>query len=288
MDSFDIFIVNYSWLSKALEYAPRSTFKILDTHDKFSGRKEMLESLGLHPEILLHRPRRRSASRSTAPTSSGRSSPRKPRSFSVSPTSRCSRSSISIRSSLWRGRLRIPKAISRVGVIGARNNVNRMNIGEFLREAEPIFRNAFAPVKIVIAGSVCELLEDAASPFVELVGLVDDVEDFYRSVVIAWRCRCGARRASRSRPGEALSFGLPVLSLAHAFEGYEPANKFHALADFKEMAEAIVELSLRAARADGDAGAGVGAGSYRKTAAVIAPVLPPQQMPWRWSSAGSW
>src|ERR1700744_1958156 len=29
--SFDIFIVNYSWLSKALEFAPPQTFKILDT-----------------------------------------------------------------------------------------------------------------------------------------------------------------------------------------------------------------------------------------------------------------
>ncbi len=52
VQSFDIFIVNYSWLSKALEFAPPSTFKILDTHDKFSGRREMLESLGLHPEFF--------------------------------------------------------------------------------------------------------------------------------------------------------------------------------------------------------------------------------------------
>ncbi len=156
----------------------------------------------------------------------------------------------------------------RVGVIGARNNVNRMNIGEFLREAEPIFRDAFAPVKIVIAGSVCELLEDAAGPFVELVGLVDDVEDFYRSV----DCVAVPMRRStglKIKTGEALSFGLPVLSLAHAFEGYEPANTAQALACFMELAVAIVELSF-APRAQLQTRADASAQSHRKTAAVIA------------------
>src|ERR1700754_3756426 len=52
VEAFDIFIVNYSWLSKALDYAPRTTFKILDTHDKFSGRRQMLETLGLDPEFF--------------------------------------------------------------------------------------------------------------------------------------------------------------------------------------------------------------------------------------------
>ncbi|MEI9930869.1 MAG: hypothetical protein WDM89_10045 [Rhizomicrobium sp.] len=52
MEAFDAFIVNYAWLSKALEFAPHGIFKILDTHDKVSDRKEVLASLGLGPEFF--------------------------------------------------------------------------------------------------------------------------------------------------------------------------------------------------------------------------------------------
>jgi Glycosyl transferases group 1 len=267
VESFDIFIVNYSWLSKALEYAPRSTFRILDTHDKFSGRKEMLESLGLHPEFFY-----------TTEAQERIALARADLVWAIKPEEAEQLQRLTDKPVLAVQHLdpfeplgRPPadaQGYFRVGVIGARNNVNRMNIGEFLREAEPIFRNAFAPVKIVIAGSVCELLEDAASPFVELAGLVDDVEDFYRSV----DCVAVPMRRStglKIKTGEALSFGLPVLSLAHAFEGYEPANKFHTLADFKEMAEAIVELSF-APRAQMETLALASAQAHKKTAAVIA------------------
>ena len=50
--SFDIFVVNYAWLSGAFDFAPPHTFKILDTHDKVSGRRQMLKSLKLGPEFF--------------------------------------------------------------------------------------------------------------------------------------------------------------------------------------------------------------------------------------------
>src|SRR5215472_13046562 len=49
-DNFDVFIVNYSWLSKAFEFAPPSVVRILDTNDVFSGRRELLERHGIVPE----------------------------------------------------------------------------------------------------------------------------------------------------------------------------------------------------------------------------------------------
>jgi hypothetical protein len=44
-DYFDVFVVNYAFLSKAFEFAPRGTVKVLETHDRFSGRKELLTAL---------------------------------------------------------------------------------------------------------------------------------------------------------------------------------------------------------------------------------------------------
>jgi hypothetical protein len=266
VESFDLFIVNYSWLSKALDYAPRSTFKILDTHDKFSGRKEMLESLGLQPEFFYttDAQERIALGRADLVWAIKREEADQLQRLSDKPV-------LAVQHLDPFEQLDRPapdaQGYLRVGVIGARNNVNRMNITEFLRDAEPVFRDAFAPVKIVIAGSVCDLLEDVDSPFVELRGLVDNVEDFYRSV----DCVAVPMRRStglKIKTGEALSFGLPVLSLAHAFEGYEPAHKAHTLADFKEMAEAIAELSF-APRAQLDALASASVLAHKRTAATI-------------------
>src|SRR5215469_11149977 len=35
VQTFDVFIVNYVWLSKAFEHAPSGVLKIVDTHDRF-------------------------------------------------------------------------------------------------------------------------------------------------------------------------------------------------------------------------------------------------------------
>ena len=85
---FHVFIVNYAWLSKAFEFCPAGTLEILDTHDRFSGRRELLARHGIAPEFF-HTTVGGGADRAaTAPTSSGRSSPRKRRSSARSPRTR--------------------------------------------------------------------------------------------------------------------------------------------------------------------------------------------------------
>ena len=74
-NSFDIFLVNYTWLSRAFTYAPPNTLKILDTHDRFSDRREMLEGNGIAPEFSTLRSRR-NKKRLIGLTLSGRSNPR--------------------------------------------------------------------------------------------------------------------------------------------------------------------------------------------------------------------
>ena len=49
---FDAFIVNYTYLSKALEFAPPGVLRILDTHDQFTGRRALLQAQGIAPEFF--------------------------------------------------------------------------------------------------------------------------------------------------------------------------------------------------------------------------------------------
>lgn len=50
--NFDAIIVNYSWLSKALEFVPDECLKVLDTHDRFSNRGELLQQQGIKKEFF--------------------------------------------------------------------------------------------------------------------------------------------------------------------------------------------------------------------------------------------
>ncbi|HTT99482.1 MAG TPA: glycosyltransferase [Rhizomicrobium sp.] len=266
----DIFIVNYSWLSKALDFAPPGTFKVLDTHDKVSGRRDMLASLRLGPEFFYTNESEESVALRRADLVWAIKEQERAQFEEMSQTPVVTMQHLDALTPVGRPQ---PDADGylRVGVIGARNNVNRMNIMEFLDTALPLFEAAFAPVKIVIAGTVCDLLEDIDSPFVELRGQVADAEEFYRTV----DCVAVPMRAStglKIKTGEALSLGMPLLSLAHAFEGYEQADTAHGFADFTALAKGLIDLSF-APRERLDALAKASATSHAKTSAKIEDAL---------------
>jgi hypothetical protein len=131
----------------------------------------------------------------------------------------------------------------RVGIIGARNNINVANLREFLSVAIPIFERFFAPIMVHIAGSVCDWFQLDDARFIRRIGRVESVADFYRSIDVA----CIPLRSStgiKIKTGEALSFGLPIVSHAHAFEGYAACHPFHTMADFNEMAYRLVEIAF--------------------------------------------
>ena len=49
---FDVLFVNYTFFSKAFEYMPKGMVGLMDTHDLFSGRKEMFADFGVAPEFF--------------------------------------------------------------------------------------------------------------------------------------------------------------------------------------------------------------------------------------------
>ncbi|WP_027250410.1 hypothetical protein, partial [Planktothrix agardhii] len=49
---FDAFLVNYTYLSKAFEFAPSFVYRILDTHDQFTGRRQLLAEHDIAPEFF--------------------------------------------------------------------------------------------------------------------------------------------------------------------------------------------------------------------------------------------
>lgn len=240
--SFDAFIVNYAWLSKAFEFVPAHVFKILDTHDRLSGRREMLEGQGGAPDFFY-----------TTDVEEGIALRRADLVWAIKDAERAAFERLTSKPVVtlphidpaWR-RDRAPSdpdGCLRVGIVGARNAVNRINVTRFVDTAVSTFRKTFAPVKLVIAGSVCEALGPYSGPFVELRGRVKAMTEFY-GVVDCVAVPIQFSTGLKVNAGEALAGAIPVLALGHGFDGYEASDRLHTLPTPEALAEALVELSF--------------------------------------------
>ena len=242
VETFDAFIVNYTWLSKAFQYAPKSVAKILDTNDRFAGRKELLARNGVAPEFFYTTEKEERIALGRADIV-----------WAIKDQERLEFAKLVDRPVLTLLHLDSgiemavpppdPEGYLRVGIIGARNNVNLTNISKFLKEAIPVFDRYFAPIKLVLAGSVCEMFKQVDTRFVEVMGEVEDTADFYRTIDLA-AIPMMFSTGLKIKAGEAISLRFPFVCLAHAFEGYPAKHPFHALGTFRELAEKLVEVSF--------------------------------------------
>lgn len=242
VSQFDVFIVCYSWLSKAFDVAPDLVIKILDTHDRLAERRSLLQKQGIAPEFF-----------HTTDEEEAKALNRADVVWAIKEQERVLFERLTSRPVLSLSHLdRIrplpvpppdPEGYLRVGVIAAGNNFNLTNLRDFLGVAIPIFERFFAPVLICIAGGVCDRLRGYDERFVRLIGRLDDVEDFYRSVDLVG-ITMQTSTGLKTKTGEAIAFGLPVVSLDHGFEGYAARHPLHTLANFAAMAERLVDIAF--------------------------------------------
>ncbi len=178
---FDVMFVNYTFFSAAFTFAPPDMVKILDTHDLFSGRREMFEEHGVPAEFFYtsKEQERIAFERADAIIAIKQSE-------ADFISSVCDKKVFSI--PYWDGQGEkkggrvAPARFDHenplvVGFIGALNSVNVVNMARFLELFERYVRLYDLPIKVVIAGNVCKKLGDYF--FVEKLGRVPKLEDFY-------------------------------------------------------------------------------------------------------------
>lgn len=239
----DALIVNYIYLSRALTLAHPHTLKILDTHDRFGGRRQMLAQLGIGPEFF-----------HLDSWNEGTGIARADVVVAIKPEEQEYFEHLGAKISLTVPYSEPPKFLPssepdhdgylRVGMIGGRNSINRHSTERFLRGAVSAIFASGAPIKLILAGSMCADLGAWASKFcVELWGPIDEVESFYRSidcVVVPMEISSG----QKIKTGEALGYGVPVVSTAHAFEGYVPHHPAHECPSLRELVDSLIDLAF--------------------------------------------
>ncbi|HEX3429325.1 MAG TPA: glycosyltransferase [Rhizomicrobium sp.] len=244
-DWFDVFVVNYTFFSKAFDYAPASTVKVLETHDMFAGRKELFATYGAPAEFFYTTRDQEQLALDRADIviaikdAEAANLRRNTKSAEV----------ISIPFYMKHEPLapraeRLQKTEElRVGFIGALNSVNVLNMQRFLERFEK-YRTIYMPppISISIAGDVCLKLH-ANSPAIELLGRVDDVTAFYQSIDIVV-APMSFSTGIKIKVGEALSWGKPVVATQNGFDGFPPVDPFHSLESVDAVCRALMKLSF--------------------------------------------
>jgi hypothetical protein len=229
--SFDMLIVNYTWLSKALEYAPSGVLKVLDTHDRFSGRRELLEANGLTPEYFYTTDDQEAIALRRADVVWAIKAHEEEHFRLLTPSLVVTVPYVEPIRPL--GRTPMPNGIVRFGMVGARNNINLANIRAFISVARHYVERTLLPCEFVIAGSCCDdLRHDRLPPFVRLIGRQPDLTQFYQNVDVVLAPMTFST-GLKIKVGEALSLGKALIAHEHAFEGYERAHDFHTLPSFE-------------------------------------------------------
>lgn len=241
--AFDAFIINYPFLSKGFEFCTGRTFKILDTHDKFTGRRHLLEQNGITKEffyttadqekIALDRPDLVWAIKEEE-AEFFRTLTRKP--VITLPHAEPNRP-------VCRQRLAEDEDYLVVGMLGARNNINRKNAEQFVSAILPVFRRQLAPIKVRLAGGMCDDLEHLAKRTgVELMGRLEDVADFYRAIDVAL-IPMAFSTGLKIKAIEAFSTGLPIIAHGHAVEGIPVDHPYHGCTSEADVAQACLDVA---------------------------------------------
>jgi glycosyltransferase involved in cell wall biosynthesis len=243
---YEVLFVNYTFLAKAFEYASPNVIKILDTHDVFSGRRELFEKFGVAPEFFY-----------TSPEEEGIALDRADVVVAIKPSEAATLKTLTSRkvvslpySDDRRFESRSDRRETapydhdrplRLGFLGAHNSVNIVNFRRFLSTFSRYHRIYNPPVEVMIAGNVCDGIGDDY-PFVKKLGFLDDAAEFYRAidaVVIPLEFSTGIK----IKVGEALAWNVPVLATRDGFDGFRAYHATQRAPSVDALCDAVVSVA---------------------------------------------
>lgn len=215
---FDAMVVHNVWLSKAFEYAPKSTIKFLETHDIFYKRGKLYEELG--QAIDFYTPNqegeifgldRSDVILTVTDEELELIEPlvKKP-AFTIPTYEPIDRNLEKVQSDYLH-----PKKVT-FGMLGSAHIFNILGLQALLDALETKVSNTFAPVEIIIAGDVSGAVNTRLP--IKKLGYIEDETDFFNQVdfVIAPLFQ---GTGFKVKVADAVIYGKPILAATHAAEG---------------------------------------------------------------------
>lgn len=215
---FDVFIVEYVFLSKALNNFDSETLKILDTHDVFSHRCEQFQMLNINPTFFYTTKEQEKIGINRADII-----------FAIQDRefeffSKMTDKKVVIVGHMRKGKpsYELTSACLRRTLlfIGTANAANIDTMKYFASEIFPTVKSRFPDIRIMVCGAVGAAIGKRLDPAFEILDDVDDLESVYtKADVIINPVRLGT--GLKIKNIEAISFGIPVVTSSIGAHGLE-------------------------------------------------------------------
>jgi hypothetical protein len=240
---YDLFVVHNVWLSKALDVAPKSTVRVLDSHDVFSARRGYFDRMGSAPEFFITDEKREAGAADRAdivlaiqkndeawftrysktaslclPYDPGKPAPPGP---------------------TRRDYLHPDKVV--FGFLGSAHIFNLKGLAAYCEELKRVVGETAAPVEFRIGGAASESIR-GRGPWI-VCGRVPDEQQFLAGIdVVVVPVFDGS--GFKVKVADAVSMGLPLLCAEHAAIGMNLSPQVLARTP-AELASMTADLSLQ-------------------------------------------
>lgn len=239
--SINVVICSYVFHSKIFEFVPKNILKILDTHDRMTDRHMFLRKNKIKDEFFSCTESDEIKYLSRADVIWAR------RDEETKFFNRITQSKKAITVSHFDNPNFLSKKISQlrtIGFLASDNEVNYKMVISFIDEFVKQYKSNPIDVKLIIGGRVKNMFEarkecplNAEVP-VEMIGVVKEVEDFYKKVdAVVVPIVFGT--AINVKMIEAMSFGVPIVSTVNGIKGVDSRCQYHNAESLHELINLI-------------------------------------------------
>ena len=234
---FDVCLVNYVWFSKVLEVVPDDVFKVIDTHDVFGDRHIKARDAGLEPMWFY-----------TTKELEAYAFERADLVIAIQNEEEAYFKSITNKPVEVIGYVTpfqplLPRTQSddklKIGYIGSGNPFNVISVST-LQEEVLKFDKVLERFEFLLAGTICKSF-NAQNEVFSVMGMVDDLDSFYRQVDIVINPMIGGT-GLKIKSLEALSFGKPLIATKDAMVGINSNDPLQQSSTVEVMIKELVNL----------------------------------------------
>jgi len=226
----DVVLVNYVFLSGVLEGLPPHVHRVIDTHDRMSGRLELYRDIGATPGFFYTTVEQERLALGRADTVIAIQD------IEAAYFRQQGAACVEVIGHLppKREASKAPSERLRVGFLGSANKFNVASLAALLEEMQ---HRDTPRLELVIGGGVCGRVESCSAGVTQL-GFVEDPVDFYKQVdVVIVPLLVGT--GLKIKTVEALAFGKPVVSTRVGFEGLRAEHAYHQCGDLAALMDAL-------------------------------------------------
>jgi glycosyltransferase involved in cell wall biosynthesis len=240
--SFDVVFCEYIFQSKVLELFPPQCIKVIDTHDRFGDRANLLKRNGIEPDFFYTSNEQEAIALNRANIVIAIQEEEANYYRSIT-SAKVAVISHVVFEPQWQWSMPEPllEQPLRIGYFGSGNSFNRKSINQFIAEYcqnEELISKS----KLVFAGSICDHLQFPQKINHTLMGKVEGITDFYRGVDLAINPMI-AGTGLKIKTVEAFSFGMPIVSTISGSDGLPVEQEYHLARSPGEMIAYLLPMT---------------------------------------------